>query len=366
MTVDLGFLKSFDKQVEKMDGITSISSPPTYWYSSGNYVLNKITSNSFHNCIPQGRVTGLAGSSGAGKSFVASNIIRNAQKEGAFNLVIDSENSLDDEFVSKIGVDVTKDYKYLSVVTISQVSKVVSAFIKGYKIQYQDNYKEAPKIHITIDSLDMLLTETELEHYEKGDSKGDMGQRSKQLKAMLRTFVQDIKNLNISIIVTCQVYANQDLLNGYGKWIITDAVKYSLSQIILLDKLKLKDDNDKKKITGIRMKCEGYKTRFTKPFQVVTIEVPYDEGMNPLSGLLETAVTQEIVAQKGAWYTIVSSNTKFQKKNFMTYYEEVLEQLKQKTDTFFNVKTLGDDEENNEKQESSKNRRDKEYKLKNA
>jgi recombination protein RecA len=301
----LDFLKDFSKELDEMDGVGTSSTPPRYWYSTGNFVLNRIISGSFYKGIPQGRITNLAGSSGAGKSFLAANIVRSAQQAGAMILVVDSENALDDEFMRKIGVDTKRDdYVYADVVTINDVAKVVSRFLKGYKDSFGHDEK-APQALILIDSLDMLITETEQEHYDKGVQKGDQGQKNKQLKQMLRTFIQDIKRLNVAMIVTSQVYKNQDVLNGEGLWIVSDAVKYSASQIILLSKLKLKEGTGTtKEVTGIRMKCEGYKTRFTKPFQTVVVEVPYDTGMDSYSGLLETGLDMGLIVKKGSRYQL--------------------------------------------------------------
>lgn len=355
----MDFLKDFEKMVDKMDGVTGTSLPPQYWYSSGNHVLNKIMSGSYYSCAPQGRILALAGPSGGGKSFIATNIMVNAQQQGAYNLVIDSENALDDDFVTKIGVDVNKDYNYKSVTTIEQVSKLVSGFVKGYKKQYSDDFANGPRIHITLDSIDMLMTETEEDNYDKGVTKGDMGQRAKRSKAMLRTFVQSIKGTNISMVITSQVYANQNLLNGEGLWIVNGAVKYSMSQIILITKLKLKDDKDPKEITGIRMRCEGFKTRFTKPFQKVEIHVPYDTGMDPYSGLLEAAVAAKVVKQAGAWYTLLSTDEKFQSKNFNLYIEKILHEMEENPDLFLN--TESDLEIDTSDNQSAKSKRDEAY-----
>jgi len=353
----MDFLKEFEKTVSKLDGVTGQSGPPTFWYSSGNYVLNKITSGSFYNCVPQSRILALCGNSGSGKSFIATNLMVAAQLAGAFNFVIDSENALDDDFVGKIGVDVTNKYLYKSVTTIAEVSALVSAFVKGYKKQYAGDLLNAQPVHITIDSLDMLLTETEESNYDSGVTKGDMGQRAKQLKAMLRTFVQSIKGTNITMVVTSQVYANQDLKNGEGLWIVNSAIKYSMSQIILITKLKLKDKDDAKIISGIRMRCEGYKTRFTKPFQKVEIEVPYETGMDPLSGLLDIAVTAGIVKQGGAWYTIKSTDQKFQRKNLREYVETILSELEVSNTYLMNESS----EEENEVEKLASALRDEKY-----
>ena len=353
------FLKDFEKTIDKLDGVGGSSQPPRYWHTFGNYVLNRIMSGSFMRGVPQGRITGLAGPSGAGKSFVLGNLIRSAQQDGAFILMIDSENAFDDDFAHAIGIDTDDDnYSYKSVTTIPQVIKIISTFLKGYKKEYGDD-PDAPKIFIGIDSLDMLLTKTELDHYSKGDAKGDQGQRNKQLKAMLRTFVQDIKTLNVSMAVTSQVYRNQDLMNGEGTWVVSDAIRYSLSQIVLLTKLKLADDSGLVgKFKGIRMKCQGYKTRFTKPFQSVTVEVPYDEGIDPNSGLLDVGIDIGLIKQGGAWYTLLASGEKFQKKDFANGYAgELLMEAEKQTNAILGVTEKL--EEDMKEDETAKSRRQK-------
>lgn len=356
---DLGFLKQFEKDVAKIDGIESQSEPPRYWHGTGNYVLNYILSGNFHRAIPQGRITALAGPSSSGKSFVQCNIAREAQKDGALVLMVDSENALDDEFVGKIGVDTEKPelYNYKSVVTISNTIKMLSNFIKGYRKYYeaQEGGVEAgAKVLIIIDSLDMLLTDSELDNFTKGDNKGDQGQRAKQTKAMLRNLVQAIKNLNISIVCTHQVYAaTQDkILKGEGVWVINDAVRYSLSQIALLTRLKLKDDS--KEVSGIRMKCEGFKTRFTKPFQTVVIDVPYETGMNEYSGLIDVAESMGILARAGSYKQIVGTDTKFYAKNIADYADDILAALQTKVDEEGAMIEVGKDEEEEKGESQSK------------
>ena len=340
----MNFLKDFEKEVDKMEGVSGISAPPRSWVSFGNYVLNKILSNNFHKGTPQGRITAIAGPSGAGKSFIAGNLIKNAQDAGYYVLVCDSENALDNDYITKIGVDINSMYNYKDVSSISHVNKIVSSFIKGYQKSYGtiDVNPEQPPVLIVIDSLDMLATDTELANFEKGDQKGDQGQRAKQHKAMLRNFVGAIKHLNIQIVVTHQVYrcTQEQILAGEGLWKVGDAIRYACSQIVLVTKLKLKEGDA---ITGIRMKCEGFKTRFSKPFQSVTIEVPYETGMDPTSGLIESMENLGVLKRGGSWYTIDGTDVKFQAKNFSTYVDQVLALADSREDSFF--KALSNDAE---------------------
>lgn len=339
----LQFLKDFEKDMEKIDITIGSGEPPRYWYSTGNYVLNRIISGSFYKGVPQGRVTGLVGPSGAGKSFLLSNIMASAQKAGAHIVAIDSENALDEDFVRAIGVNPDDSYTYVPVDTIPQVTKVVSSLLKGYKAEWGEDNPDAPQLMIGIDSLDMLMTETEQDHFEKGVTKGDQGQRNKQLKAMLRTFVQSIKRLNVAIVITDQVYRNQDVMNGEGVWMVKDAVKYSLSQVVLLTKLKLRDTGDRE-VKGIRMKCEGYKTRFTKPYQTVVIEVPYEEGMNPYSGLKNVAIDLGILSRKGAYYLIAGEDDKWYEKDIAQHADRILAKAEEMNKAFLLATGVSDDD----------------------
>lgn len=297
--MSLPFLNAFKKEIAKLENVTTDFRPPSHWYSTGNLAANRILAGDFNRGIPQGRVTILAGPSDTGKSFLLSNIMKSAQADGAFILAIDTENALDHDYLQRIGVDVSEDrFMGISVVTISDVVSVISDFIKMTEKQYGKYNPEAPKVLIAVDSLDMLLTDSENQHFNDGVQKGDQGQRAKQMKAFLRTTVSRIKALNIAFIGTHQVYP-ADVMEGEGKWKINNAIRYSASQIVLITKLKLKEGDE---VTGIRMKVETFKSRFAKLGSNVTIHVPYDKGMNPYSGLLDLLEADGVITKGGAWY----------------------------------------------------------------
>ena len=65
---------------------------------------------------------------------------------------------------------------------------------------------------------------------------------------------------------------------------------YASSIVIAMRKLKLKTDADGNKtsqVHGIRAACKVMKTRYAKPFESVQVEIPYETGMSPHSGLVE-------------------------------------------------------------------------------
>jgi RecA/RadA recombinase len=297
----LGFLKEFRKKIEKMSNVSTAFQPPKKWYSTGNYAINRILSGSYVRGYPAGRLTALAGPSASGKSFLTCNAIREAQAEGAFILVLDSENALDPVFMKKIGVDVSPDkLQYIQVVTIQDVTAVLSDFLVGYEKEFGRYNKDALDVVIVLDSLGNLLTDGENEKFDKGVQTGDQGQSAKLKKHLLRTSVSRLARLDIPLLFTDQVYP-QDVMLGDGPWAITNGVKYSTSQIGLITKLNLKEGTD---FVGIRMRVESYKSRFAKPKSKTEVEVPYSKGMNKFSGVVELLELDGIVTKEG--YSVVT------------------------------------------------------------
>ena len=128
---NLGFINDFKKAAEKLESVSVGISKPAHWYSTGNYGLNRIACGSYLRGIPESRIILLAGPSGGGKSFLACNMIKQAQDEGAFILALDSENALDIEFLTKIGVNVSDETKFLKM----DVGTIEDVIEKAKKLQ---------------------------------------------------------------------------------------------------------------------------------------------------------------------------------------------------------------------------------------
>ena len=319
------FLDKFKKDSKAGGGITTSDADPTWFISTGNYLFNKILSGKYLGGIPQGMTSLLAGASSSGKSFIAGNLIREAQEMGFGILVVDSERALTKQFVKNIGANPdAEDYVYRGVTTIANAVKVVSSFLQAYR-----ESGETKPVLIVIDSLDAMLTEAQLKAYNEGEQKGEMGQQVRQLKALMAPLTQDIKDLNIAIVATKQVYRDQDPIkqkNPVTEFKITDAIQYAFTIIGLVSKLMLKNETTKQ-YEGIHLRVFGFKTRFTAPFQKASIQVPYNGGMDPFSGLLEAAEALGVVkrAKGSSWYEF--EGTKFQAKNFNTVQDDLLKKL---------------------------------------
>ncbi len=281
-------LSKFRKTLTKsIDGLSVGFQDPTDWVSTGNYALNYLISSDFHRGIPLGKVTVFAGESGAGKSYICSgNIVRAAQEQGIYVVLIDSENALDEKWLHALGVDTAEDKLLkLNMAMIDDVAKTINEFMKEYKAM-----EDRPKVLFVIDSLGMLLTPTDVNQFEAGDLKGDMGRKPKALTALVRNCVNMFGAANVGLVATNHTYASQDMFDPDDKISGGQGFIYASSIVVAMRKLKLKEDEDGNKISevkGIRAACKIMKTRYAKPFESVQVKIPYETGMNPYSGLVD-------------------------------------------------------------------------------
>ena len=295
-------VSKFRKDITKsIDGLSIGFHDPTDWVSTGNHALNYLISGDFYKGVPMGKVTVFAGESGAGKSYFASaNIVKNAQEQGIFVVLIDSENALDETWLHALGVD-TDESKLLklSMSMIDDVAKTISTFMKDYKAMAEE---ERPKVLFVIDSLGMLLTPTDVDQFDKGDMKGDMGRKPKALTALVRNTVNMIGSYNVGMVCTNHTYASQDMFDPDDKISGGQGFIYASSIVVAMKKLKLKEDEDGNKtseVHGIRSACKVMKTRFNKPFEGVQVKIPYESGMDPYSGLIDLFEKKGLFVKQG-------------------------------------------------------------------
>jgi RecA/RadA recombinase len=240
----------------------------------------------------------------SGKSFICSgNLVRNAQQQGVFVVIIDSENALDEQWLHALGVDTSEDKLLkLNIAMVDDVAKIISEFMKEYKSQPAEDKQ---KVLFVVDSLGMLLTPTDVNQFEAGELKGDLGRKAKSLTALVRNCVNMFGSENVGLVATNHSYASQDPYNPDPKISGGDGVVYASSIVVAMKKLKLKEDEDGNKTTevlGIRSGCKIMKTRYSKPFEDIEIKIPYAHGMDVYSGLFDLLEKKKILSKEGNRY----------------------------------------------------------------
>ena len=295
-------ISKFRKTLTKsIDGLGIGFNDPTDWVGTGSYALNYLISSDFHKGIPLGKVTVFAGESGAGKSYFCSgNIIKNAQEQGIFVVLVDTENALDEAWLHALGVDTSEEKLLkLNMAMIDDVARTISEFMKEYKSMPEDT---RPKVLFVLDSLGMMLTPTDVNQFEAGEMKGDMGRKPKALTSLVRNSVNMFGTYNVGMVCTNHTYASQDMFDPDDKISGGQGFIYASSIVVAMRKLKLKTDADGNKTTtvnGIRAACKIMKTRYAKPFESVQVEIPYTTGMNPYSGLVDLFEARGLLKKEG-------------------------------------------------------------------
>jgi recombination protein RecA len=299
------FRKEQNKKLSIKDGFFD----PITWISTGNYALNMMMSGNFNWGVPIGSVTCFAGESGSGKSvFVSGNIVRNALAADLSVILLDSEDAVKRKWATALGVD--PDHPNLirwNKNTINQAALVIADFMKEYVNDYKDMAREdQPAVLFVIDSLGNLNSEADIDQFTRGELKGDKGIKAKALKMLVTNCIRLFSGYQVGLVCTNHTYKSQDMFSpddvisgGQGQIFASDIV-------VSMNKFKLKEDETGSKVIGIRSKIKCVKTRYAKPFEEVSVQIPYLSGIDPYSGLFELCEQKKVFVKDGQQYRYTS------------------------------------------------------------
>lgn len=309
-------MSKFRKSITKsIDGISAGFHDPDTWISTGNYALNYLISGDFYKGIPLGKVSMFSGMSGAGKSFLVSgNIIKNAQAQGIYCILMDTENALDEAWLKALDVDTSEEKLLkLNVSLINDAAQIINDFVKEYKLQ---PIEDRPKILFIIDSIGMLSSNVQHNQFINSDMKGDFGSKSKELMALVRNCLNMFGDLGIGLCCANHSYSSQDPYSPDEKISGGSGPVYASSIVVAMKQLKLKEDaegNKGSEVLGIRAGCKVMKSRFNKPFEDIEIQIPYSTGMSPFSGFFDLIEKKKFVTKEGNRYCYVDLNGEIHK-----------------------------------------------------
>jgi RecA/RadA recombinase len=254
--------------------------------STGCYLLDAaLSAKLVGGGILGGRIFGLLGESGAGKSFIAYSICKSAQKDGYSIIYIDTENSIDLEGITKFGIENTPDkLRLIRSNKVEDINIAITQLLDELKEAKLSGY-EIPKLLIVLDSIGMMSSNKEKEDLLKGAMKQDMT-RAKGLNALFRSISSDLGYLDIPMVCCNHTYLSQDLFpkeiskGGMG-------LVYSASVLGFLSKSKLKDGNEDDMDlgqSGISVLFKTQKNRLAKP-KKIRFDISFLNGLNKYSGL---------------------------------------------------------------------------------
>jgi recombination protein RecA len=276
-----------DKRVKSKVEIRGFSDIDEY-ISTGNYLLNAQMSGSVFGGYPNTRSIGIAGDSGAGKTFLCLNAVRELQKAGYYVFYIDTEGAIDSSDYIKFGVELEK-LRYLRMGLISEVKFFINDLIETIR------ENAGLKLAVFVDSVGMLDTDKSKTDMDKGKNAADMGLRSKEMRALFKSFTLDLSNYKVPFIFTNHTYASMDQytpkgMSGGG------GPEFSASIILMLSKGTLRDEA--KTTTGIIVRSKTKKNRLAKPLDI-EFHISFHKGMNPFVGLENYATWESCRVGRG-------------------------------------------------------------------
>jgi RecA/RadA recombinase len=279
------------------------------YISTGAYALNGILSGNVNVGIPSNTICCLAGESNSGKTFVLANMVKSAIDLGYEALIFDSERAVREDYYARVGCDLDKIFRV-------PVGSSMDFRNKAYKIieEYYKNSGKENKLFVALDSLGNLASEKELVDAEKEKSAADQGNNAKAQNSAFRVVSSLASQYDFPFVFTNHVYANiGDMFAQRG--VISGGAKsvYNSSVILYFERLVNKEEGvdifgkEKKIDVGMKMKITTIKNREYKENISVCLNLRYDTGINPYSGLLDFAIRAGVIENKPRGYLITAT-----------------------------------------------------------
>ena len=274
----------------------SIDDAPTkvkYWIPTGCPPLDIIISNRRDGGLPCGKMILCEGLESSGKSLLVAHAIASIQKMGGIAVFIDSESAVSPEFLSAIGVDLTKIVYVQTqdmVVAFSTIEKIIKAVI-------EKNVKKP--VLVAMDSITALTLPVYLE--QGTEAAGYEGAKNASyLSGMLKKLATEFGNENICFLYTSQMRTKMGAMpNEYGFTSTGGLAPVFYASV----RLRLKRKGllgDRAKPEGILTQVETIKNRIGPERRTVTIPIRYDRGIDYYDSVVRDAVDLGIIEGK-AW-----------------------------------------------------------------
>lgn len=270
------------------------------WIDTGNLALNYLCSGRFFGGgIPSGKIIEIFGESSTCKTLFATNILKGCQKAGGVSVFLDAENTLNKEFAEKASHLNTAQVLVLKADSLEKAFAKLNAAIRAIRGKMG---VEKP-IVIVYDSIASSPSEREFKETEMNDkelekAKDKPGDRALTCSKELRKLTPILDQTNTSVIFINQIrnkigisYGSPETTAGGGK----SLPFYATLRLRTKAEKKFTDKLDN--VIGMGVSVKNVKNKVFKPFvQARNMGLYFDQGINPVGGLLELLIQTERVS----------------------------------------------------------------------
>ena len=215
----------------------------------------------------------------------------------------DSEFGITPDYIKSHGID-TERILHIPVEHMEQ--------LKFDIVKRLEQINRGDHVIIFIDSIGNLASKKEVEDAQDGKSVADMS-RAKQLKSIFRMITPHFTTKDIPCVVINHVYKEIGLFpkdivgGGTGSY-------YSANTIFIISRSQEKGSSGD--IEGWNFTLRTEKSRYVKEKSKFPIQIMYDEGINPFSGLLDLGLDSGWVTKpKNGWYCAKGTDKNVREKD---------------------------------------------------
>lgn len=255
-------------------------------------------------CYTGGFAAGLTQIAGPSKHFKSNMGLALAaaylkRYEDSVMLFFDSEFGATPKYFESFGID-NERVIHEPIKNIEELKFRIMKYLDAEKEKDKENcIKKGDKVFIFIDSVGNLASKKEVEDAIKENAAADMT-RAKQLKSLWRILTPYLTMLDLPCVAINHTYQTQEM---YSKTVVSGGTgnMYSSDTIITVGRQQEKDG---KELTGYNFILCAEKSRFVREQSKIPLEVRFDGGINPFSGLLEIALhTGHVIKPKVGWFS---------------------------------------------------------------
>ncbi len=341
------------------------------WIPTGSRWLDSMIAKGRYGGIPVGKIVEIAGLEGSGKSYMAAQIAVQAQKKGIHVVYFDSESSIDPEFLSKIGIDLSQ-FTYVQATSVESVFKNIDEILAN---------SDGVRYLFIWDSFANTPSESDVADDEY-NPQSTMAKIPRIASLGMRKLTVPIANAESTLLVLNQLKTNIGDNAKIEPWFTPGgkALQYAYSLRIWLTKKKAKDSyviNDANGFrVGSEVKIKLYKSRFGTEGRECIFKIIWGQdpvGIQDEESWLDAIRGSDRLITAGAWKTLILNDKtevkfqegmwkeKLQDPNFKTSVisimdEEVIQKFEKKIGNakdFYNL--FPDENISNETEDSDEN-----------
>jgi RecA/RadA recombinase len=220
-------------------------------------------------------------------------------------LFYDSEFGSPQSYFDSFGID-TSRVVHTPITDIEQ--------LKHDSMAQLNNIERGDHIIIIVDSVGNLASKKEVEDALEGKSVADMS-RAKQLKSLFRMVTPHLTIKDIPMIVVNHTYKE---IGMFPKDVVSGGtgVYYSADNIYIIGRQQEKEGTD---LVGYNFIINVEKSRYVREKSKIPVEVSFEGGISPWSGLLEVALAGGFVVKPtNGWYARKGEEQKYRIKDTYT------------------------------------------------